>query len=80
MEEHSGIEAGKNKHCIFGEWNEIRLESYIAVWVKDYSEELGALDSLRKGIISRFVVFISPPLLLSLPRTPSLECFLFLSI
>lgn len=45
MEEHSSIEAGKSKHCIFGEWNEIRLESYIEVGVKDYSEESGALDS-----------------------------------
>lgn len=75
MEEHSSIEAGKSKHCIFGEWNEIRLESYIEVRVKDYSEELGALETLKKGNNIRFVV-----LLLSLPPPPSLECSLPLSL
>ena len=46
VEEHSSIEAGECKHGIFGEWNEIRLESQVEAGVKDYPAELGAFDYL----------------------------------
>ena len=48
-EEHSSIEAGKCKYGVFGEWNEIRLESQVEAGVKDYPAELGAFDYLPRS-------------------------------